>query len=225
MAVRFLRTEAVLDRLHCLFHPGLGAICSMVVVGALASRIDARLLIPLGFLMLAYSCAGFGNINLEIATRNVIWPNLLSGFATAFIFVPLTVTSMGALPNEQMGNATGVYNLMRNIGGSIGIAMATTLVARGTQAHQALMVGHLSPYRPEFQQYLQSAFAMLSRHTDPATAQRQAYGLLYATLQQQAALFAYVDTFRWLALLCLLCAPLAFLFRKTKAHRGPVAVH
>jgi DHA2 family multidrug resistance protein len=124
-----------------------------------------------------------------------------------------------------MGNATGVYNLMRNIGGSIGIAMATTLVARGSQTHQALMVGHLSPYRPEFQQYLGSASKMLNQYSDPATAQRQAYGLLYGTLQQQAALFAYVDTFRWLALLCLFCVPLVFLFRKTKARGGSVAVH
>jgi DHA2 family multidrug resistance protein len=204
---------------------GVGAMGSMFVVGALTSRMDARLLIGFGFLMLAYSCGGFGNINLEIATSNVMWPNVLSGFATGFIFVPLTVTSMGGLPNEQMGNATGVYNLMRNIGGSIGIAMATTLVARGSQTHQALMVGHLSPYRPEFQQYLGSASKMLNQYSDPATAQRQAYGLLYGTLQQQAALFAYVDTFRWLALLCLFCVPLVFLFRKTKARGGSVAVH
>ena len=162
---------------------GMGAVCSLLVVGGLVSRIDARLLIGLGFLILAYAVSGFGNINLEMATRNVMWPNVLSGLAMGFIFVPLTITSMGALPNEQMGNAAGVYNLMRNIGGSIGIAMATTMVARGTQIHQALMVGHLSPYRPEFQQYLQSTSGMLGQYSDPASAQQQAYGLLYGTLQ------------------------------------------
>jgi DHA2 family multidrug resistance protein len=204
---------------------GIGAICALMVVGVLVSRIDARLLIGLGFLILAYSCLRFGNMNLEIAPRNVIWPNVLSGVGTGFIFVPLTTIGMGSLPNEQMGNAAGVFNLMRNIGGSIGIAMATTLVARGTQAHQSLLVGQLSPYRPEVQQYLQSASAMLSRQSDPASAQRQAYGLLYGTLQQQAALFAYVDTFRWLALLCLLCVPVAFVLKKAKSRKGPVAVH
>jgi DHA2 family multidrug resistance protein len=114
---------------------------------------------------------------------------------------------------------------MRNIGGSIGIAMATTMVARGSQTHQALMVGQLSPYRPEFRQYLQSTSAMLGQYSDPASAQQQAYGLLNGMLEQQAALFAYVDTFRWLALLCLLCVPLVLVFKKPKAHRGPVAVH
>ncbi|MGA2256390.1 MAG: DHA2 family efflux MFS transporter permease subunit, partial [Thermoguttaceae bacterium] len=204
---------------------GMGAVCSLLVVGALVSRLDARLLIGFGFLILAYAVSEFGDINLEMATKNVTWPNILSGLAMGFVFVPLTITSMGALPNEQMGNAAGVYNLMRNIGGSVGIAMATTLVARGTQAHQALMVGQLSPYRPEFQQHLQSATGMLSQYSDPASAQQQAYGLLYGTLQQQANLFAYVDTFRWLALLCLICVPLALLFRKTKARGGSVAVH
>jgi DHA2 family multidrug resistance protein len=204
---------------------GMGAICSLFAVGGLVSRIDARLLIGLGFLILAYAVGGFGNINLEVATTSVMWPNVLSGLAMGFIFVPLTISSMGALPNEQMGNATGVYNLMRNIGGSIGIAMATTMVARGSQTHQALMVGQLSPYRPEFRQYLQSTSAMLGQYSDPASAQQQAYGLLNGMLEQQAALFAYVDTFRWLALLCLLCVPLVLVFKKPKAHRGPVAVH
>lgn len=114
---------------------------------------------------------------------------------------------------------------MRNIGGSIGIALATTLVARGMQTHQALMVGQLSPYRPEFQQYFQATSAMLGQSNDPASGQQQAYGLLYGMLQQQSSLFAYVDTFRWLALLCVICVPLVFLFRKTKAKKGPVAMH
>ena len=87
------------------------------------------------------------------------------------------------------------------------------------------MVGQLSPYRPEFQQYLQSAAGMLGQYSDPASAQQQAYGLLYGTVQQQANLFAYVDTFRWLALLCLLCIPVVFLLRKAKSRGGPIAVH
>ena len=204
---------------------GMGAICSMFLVGALISRIDARLLMGFGFLILAYSVSGFGNINLEIAISNVTWINVLTGFAMGFIFVPLTTTTMAGLPNEQMGNATGVYNLMRNIGGSVGIAMATTLVARGTQTHQALIIGHLSPYRPEFQQYFQSLSGMLGQYSDPVSAQRQAYALLYGMVQQQANLLAYVDTFRLLAFLCLLCVPIVFLLRKAKASGGSVAMH
>ena len=87
-------------------------------------------------------------ITLDIATINIQGPNILSGIAMGFVFVPLTTTAMGGLPNEQMGNGAGLFNLMRNLGGSFGISMATTMVARGAQIHQALMVAHRRPTTP-----------------------------------------------------------------------------
>ena len=84
---------------------------------------------------------------------NVVWPMVISGFAMGFIFVPLTTMAMGTLPNEQMGNASGVYNLMRNTGGSIGIAAVTTFLSRGAQVHQAAMSAHITPYDPSFRQW------------------------------------------------------------------------
>jgi MFS transporter, DHA2 family, multidrug resistance protein len=103
--------------------------------------------------------------------------------------------------------------------------LTTALIVRGTQTHSVLLVGNLSPYRPEFQQYLQSATGMLSRYSDPVTAQQKAYGLLHGTVQQQANLFAYVDTFRLLGLLCLLCVPIVFLLKKAKSGGGSLAMH
>ena len=77
---------------------------------------------------------------------------------------------MSQLRQQQIGNATGLFNLMRNLGGSIGIAFVTTMLARGAQAHQALMVGHLTPTDPAFMQRLAAAQAVLARHTDTVTA-------------------------------------------------------
>jgi DHA2 family multidrug resistance protein len=204
---------------------GMGAVVTLMIVGRLIGVVDSRLLIGGAFCLLGYACWVFGRINLEIATINVMWPNILSGMAMAGIFVPLTTTSMGSLPKEEMGNAAGIFNLARNIGGGMGISLATTLVARGTQTHQALMVGHLSPFRPEFQEHLQKTAGALAQFGDPASAQQQAYGLLYGMVQQQANLFAYVDTFRVLSLLCVCCVPVVFLLKKTKATGGPAAVH
>jgi MFS transporter, DHA2 family, multidrug resistance protein len=204
---------------------GVGAVLALIVVGRLVSWVDMRLLIAVGFGILAYSCWVFGNINLQIATVDVMWPNVLSGLGTACIFVPLTTLAMGSLPNEEMGNAAGIFNLARNIGGGIGISLTTTLVARGTQIHQALLVGNLSPLRPVFGQYLHKTAGALAAHAGAAAAQQGAYGLLYGTLQRQASLFAYVDTFRLLALLCLACIPVVFLFKRTKPGKGPAAVH
>jgi DHA2 family multidrug resistance protein len=143
-----------------------------------------------------------------------------------FIFVPLTTMALGTLSNEQMGNASGVFNLMRNTGGSMGIAMVTTFLARGTQIHQAAMVSHLTPYDPAFQQRLkQLGGSIATQGGSTAGAQQQAYAALYGTLVKQAAVLSYIDVFRLLAFLCLLCVPAALLFERVKGKAGGVPMH
>src|SRR5438552_1135508 len=122
---------------------GFGSVASMIIVGRLVSKIDGRYLILFGFCVLAFSTYLFSDINLQISMGSIVFPGIISGFALGFVFVPLTTMAMGTLPNEQMGNASGVFNLMRNTGGSIGIAAVTTMLARGGQIHQAAMVSHL----------------------------------------------------------------------------------
>jgi DHA2 family multidrug resistance protein len=204
---------------------GCGAIVALMLVGRLVGKVDTRLLITIGFSVLAYSCWMFGGINLEIATINVMWPNIISGLAMGFVFVPLTTATMGELPNEQLGNAAGIFNLMRNIGGGMGISLVTTLVARGAQSHQAQMVAHLTPYDPAFQRFIETTAHGLSQYGDPVAAGQQAYGVVGGLLGQQAALFAYVDTFRVLAVLCLLCIPLVLALHKVRPPKGPIAAH
>jgi DHA2 family multidrug resistance protein len=204
---------------------GVGAIVAMVVVGKLSEKVDARILINAGWLLLVFSCWQLGNITTDVSPGNLNWPNILTGMGMGFLMIPLMTASLADVSNEQMDNASGVNNLARTIGGSMGISLTTALIVRGTQTHSALLVGNLSPYRPEFQQYLQSATGMLSQHSDPASAQQQANGMLYGMMQQQANLFAYVDTFRLLGLLCLLCVPIVFLLKKAKSHGGSVSMH
>jgi DHA2 family multidrug resistance protein len=204
---------------------GLGAIIALTVVGRLVGKVDTRLLMGFGFCLLAYATWMLGDINLQISMSSIVWPIILSGLSMGFIFVPLTTTAMGDLPNEQMGNAAGIYNLMRNIGGSIGISIATTMVARGAQVHQALLAHRFTPYDPQFQQELHMLAAGLARYGGPFVAQHRAYGLLGGAMMQQAALCAYVDTFRILAVLCALCVPLVLVFRRVRPHDGPAAVH
>ncbi len=113
-----------------------------------------RVLIGIGFALLAASSFWLGHINLQISVWSVIWPSVLNGVAISFIFVPLTTSTMGHLRQDQMGNATGIFNLMRNLGGSFGIAMVTTLLARRAQVHQAIMVAHMTPYDPAYKHAL-----------------------------------------------------------------------
>jgi MFS transporter, DHA2 family, multidrug resistance protein len=204
---------------------GLGAIVSMLVVGRLIGKVSGRYLVMFGFAVLGISTYLLGNINLEISISSIVWPNVLSGFAMGFIFVPLTTMAMGTLANEQMGNAAGVFNLMRNTGGSLGIAAVTTMLARGAQIHQAAMVSHLTPYDPAVQQRLHQAAGALGSTGGSVTSNQQAYGSIYATLVRQATVMSYIDNFRMLSFLCFLCVPMVFLFKRVGKKAAAVPLH
>jgi MFS transporter, DHA2 family, multidrug resistance protein len=202
---------------------GIGAIVSMLIVGRLVGRIDGRYLIMFGFGVLAFATYLLSDINLEISMRSIVWPQVISGLAMGFVFVPLTILATGTLTNEQIGNATGIFNLMRNIGGSFGIAGVTTMLARGAQVHQALLLSHLTPYDAEFQQRLREVAAGIG--ADPVTASNMAYGMIYQTVLAQANLLSYLDAFRLLAFLCLLACVTPLFFAKVKAKPGTPPMH
>jgi len=200
---------------------GFGSIVGMIIIGRILEFVDGRWLIAIGFSLLAYSTWQFGNLDLVIAPSNVISPNILNGFATALVFVPMTTLAMGTLKNEQMGNATGIFNLMRNLGGSVGIATVTALLSRGAQAHQATLSTHMSNTDPAFLQQHGAIADALTPALGQAQAAQAASGLIYGQLQQQAQLGAYIDNFRLLAMLCVLCLPFLVLFKKAKIKGKP----
>ena len=206
---------------------GLGAMVSMLVAGVLVNYVDGRALMAFGFAMLAYSTWLLSHINFGIS-HVVRWsmPNVINGFAGGFIFVPLTTMTMSRLRKEEMGNATGIYNLMRNIGGSIGIASVTTLLVRGSQAHQNYLAANLTAGNPATMgilQGLQRKFAVGG--ADGYTAHREALGALYRSVQQQSSLMAYADNFRMLGYLSLLCIPLVMFFHRVlkQSHRFEIS--
>jgi DHA2 family multidrug resistance protein len=203
---------------------GIGAVLSMIIVGRLVGRVDGSYLIMFGFAVLAFSTHMLADLNLNLAMSNIVWPMVVSGFAMGFIFVPLTTMAMGTLPNEQIGNATGVFNLMRNIGGSIGISAMSTLLSRGAQAHQAVISSHVTPYDPAFQQrieQIQGATGAVGGLVSP-----EALASVYGEVVRQSTLLSFMDNFRLLALLCLLCVPVALLFRRVVVKKGgPVVMH
>ena len=157
---------------------------------------------------------------------SVAMPNFINGFAGGFVFVPLTTMTMGLLRKQEIGNAAGIYNLMRNIGGSIGIAGITTFLVRGSQTHQNYLVPNLTPGNPAAMAVLDGLPAKFSAGgADAITAQKDALGALYRNLQQQASVLAYADIFRLLGYLSLICIPLVlFLHRLQHRSRRPAEV-
>jgi DHA2 family multidrug resistance protein len=196
---------------------GLGAMASMVMVGLLVRKIDARLLMAFGFALLGASTWMLGNISLEIGMSSVVVPNILNGFAMGFVFVPLTTVTLSRLRKQEMGNATGIYNLMRNIGGSVGIATVTTMLVRGSQIHQSTLAADAgSPLASGLARGLQAR--LFSQGADMVTAHQKALGMIYRSVQQQSALMAYADNFRLIAILAFACIPLLLLFQRVKRH-------
>src|ERR1043165_4962404 len=134
-----------------------------------------------------------------------------------FIFLPLTTMAMGTLANEQMGNASGVFNLMRNTGGSVGIAAMTTMLSRGGQIHQAALVHNVNPYDPLVPQRVHEIAGALPGGANGSLG--EAYGIIYSMVARQAMVLSYIDNFRMLAFLCVLCVPAVFLFKQIgRAH-------
>ncbi len=201
---------------------GIGAFFTAIMIGRVIGRVDARIFVALGLCFLGLTCCDLGNINLQIGMSNVVWSIIGTGVGISAIFVPLTTLTMGTLHKEEMGNASGLFNLMRNIGGGVGIALTTTLLARMSQVHQAILVSHLTPYDPAYQITLQKIQGFLAQ-SGGGVANPLAYGLIYQDLVRQATLMAFVDNFRIVGISCLVIIPVVFLFKKVRT-QGNTAI-
>ncbi len=203
---------------------GIGAFLAAIVVGRLSGKVSNRFLLGAGFVILGWTCCLMANINLQMGLTSIMWAIIGNGTALPMIFIALTSMSMWTIRNEDMGNASGLFNLMRNIGGAIGIAVATTLLARMEQVHRVYLVAHLTPFDPMYQQAVKQAehTAAFLGITSPAIA-AQAY--IYKELSRQAVLMAFVDNFLWFGILSFCFIPLVFLFRSGRKSQGPAVVH
>jgi MFS transporter, DHA2 family, multidrug resistance protein len=163
-------------------------------------------------------------LSLQMAYVDVMWARLIQASGIAFLFVPITAVAYVGLPPGKNNNASALINLMRNLGGSFGISLAQTWLARRTQFHQARLVSHITPYNPQYQRTLQQITRTLT-HTAaaPARTSRQVVGVIYGTVQQQAMMMSYLDIFYLLAWVALLMILLVFLLRKVKSGQARMA--
>ncbi len=203
---------------------GLGALVIMPIVGVLTSRLDNRWLIAAGFAAFGWASYQFGGLTLGISEWSLTWPIVVSGVAAGMVFVPLTTTTMGTLGNEQMGNASGLFNLLRNMGGSIGISAVDTLVARHEQIRRSEMVQYVTPESVPFHDLLARAQSLLSLHIGRGFSTTRALALVDQMLRHQAAALSYVDVFREIALLSVACVPVVFLLKGVRG-RGRAPAH
>ena len=176
---------------------GMGSFLAMPAVGLLIGRIDARRLLALGLVGGAGTLFWLGSLNLSTGYWDVFWPQFLQGVSLALLFVPLTTITMDPIPRESMGNATSIFNLMRNIGGSFGIAVATTVLSRQQQVHANVLGAHVDVYNPQARALFEQLRAgFVARGADMVTAGERAQAALFGIVQRQAAMLSFMDVFR-----------------------------
>jgi MFS transporter, DHA2 family, multidrug resistance protein len=204
---------------------GLVIMAVLPFVGYLLSKYDARRLIVVGLAALSLSLFHMMNtFNLAMDFHTAVMARIYQAAGLAFLFVPINTIAYAYLPREKNNAASGLMNLARNIGGSVGISVVTTMLDRRAQFHQARLAGHFSAASPEFQQRLRGiAGAIAARGFSPADAAHKAYGLLQGSLFRQANMLAYIDNFYLLGVVSLAMIPLVFLMKKPPAGRGMVA--
>jgi DHA2 family multidrug resistance protein len=202
---------------------GIGSILAMPIIGSISNKVDARYLLSFGFLVFGMTALVFGNLTLDVSPTTLLLPIIISGFALSFVFVPISIQAYGTLRNEQIGNASGIYNLIRNIGGSIGISVAQTLLVRRADHHQNEILNHLSQSNIWFQQRVTDLSRYFDSRMNPANTLPASRGQIYQQLGQQALLWSFVDVFRYMAVISFFSLVLVWLFRKVKPGKKPPA--
>jgi DHA2 family multidrug resistance protein len=200
---------------------GIGSFIGSPIIGILGSRIDNRKLLCAGFIGFGICSFIFGSVDLGIGPFTLLIPITVTGFALSFVFVPLATMTTSTISRNEMGNATGLFNMLRNIGGSIGIAMATTALIRRSALHQSYLGANLSPNSQNLQRNSAAIAGYLAHRLGPAQARPGSFGVIYNLMQQQSALLAYIDVFRWTAVLAFFCAGAVWLFKKPAKNVAP----
>ncbi|MEH2067638.1 MAG: DHA2 family efflux MFS transporter permease subunit [Nostoc sp.] len=208
-----------------LLAPGaLASAIVMVLLGKLSSIIDARILISMGAVGSSGVMFQLAAITPQTGTDDLFWPLVWRGAFTVLMFLPLSLATLGPLPKQDISAGSGFYNLTRQLGGSIGIALLTTLLDRREAFHRAILVTKLTPYDSETNQRLDVLNGVLqSQGMDATTAQQQALALLNQIVDTQAAVMSYADCFRVVGIAFLCSLPLLlFLGKGGAAAKAPI---
>src|SRR5262245_49353890 len=196
---------------------GMGAFVMMPITGLMTGRFDARKLLTVGLVIGGTTLLWLSLINLQAGYWDIFWPQIIQGVGMSLLFVPLTTVSMDPIPRERMGNATSLFNLMRNIGGSVGIATTGTMLARHSQATTSTLGSHVTMYDYSAQaMFYQLRGGFMAAGADMVTATERAYAALFGMVQRQAAMVSFVGLFELLGLMFLALLPLVLIMRKPK---------
>ena len=206
---------------------GLGSFIAMPAVGALLTKVKAHYLLVCGVLLGAFAMWRLSHLTMDVGYWNFFGALIWQGIGMGLIFIPLTTITNDPIPVERMGNATSIFNLMRNIGASIGISMVQTVQIRHAQMHISTLTANVTPTNLQAQGLVNGMKGMMMSQAgaDPATAQRMANGAIENIIRQQAAIMSFNDVFWLLAIMFLAMLPFILLMRPPRKKGGAAMMH
>jgi MFS transporter, DHA2 family, multidrug resistance protein len=205
---------------------GAVIMCMMPVVGILVSKVDTRILITFGCIVSASALFLMAGWDLQLDYGHAVRARMLQSFGLAFLFIPINVAAFAYVPREKSNMGTGIINLARNIGASVGIATVTTMLDRRTQFHQARLMEGVNDYSVSYHNMLNGLQTKLvAAGSTVAHASAQAPGMIYNTVQRQAVMLAFIDNFKMLGVVFFSIIPVLLLMRKPRAPAGTISVH
>jgi DHA2 family multidrug resistance protein len=196
---------------------GIATLIAMPIAGRLVTKINPKAILAFGIIVAAYSTYLMSQFNLLADFNTIIWPRVVLGVGMGFLFIPLTTLTMSAIRKEDMGNASAIYNLLRNLGGSFGVAFVTTMLARRAQLHQVHLVEHLTPFDTSYQLTLSRSDQFLQRMGfDVSTAQHGGLSAIHGQLLKQASMMSFNDVFYLISITMICVLPLVLLMKRVK---------
>ena len=195
---------------------GFAVLLFLPLVGWLVTRVDTRILVSIGLLISGWGLLRLTHLYLGVDFGTVIWWRVLQVSGMGFLFVPINTISYNGMRPEDSNQVSAMVNLSRNMGGSLGISAATTLLARRQQIHQDYLVKRAFEGSPQLQNLLSAMTKQFHTFSGAAQALQQAYGAVYGMIQRQAAVLAYDDVFRIMGTICLLAIVIVWFAKKAK---------
>lgn len=202
---------------------GVATMIGMFLVGQLYTRLDARMVLAIGVILIAYGAFEMSHWYGGVGPANMLPPLLITGLGMGLAFVPLSALTISTVPQPSVANASALFNLMRNTGASVGIALSGSFLVRWGQIHQANLVNHVDATSLAGQAAAAAAKAVAqSGGADAFTATAQANGLIYGLVLREANLLTFTDVFRLSGYVALAILPLILFLRKPSADRVAV---
>lgn len=200
---------------------GVVVLLMLPMVGKLTQKVQPKWLIIIGFLVLGASLLHMTGFNLSMSYPHVAIARCFQAGGMAFLFIPINNMAYARLAKEKNNNASALLNLSRNLGGSVGIAVVTTVLSTRAQYHQSVLVSHLTPYDESYSLWLSKVTGLLTMKGVPAgAAESGSLALLAKELGRQAAMLAYIDCFLVVGVAALLMVPLALALKKIPLGQG-----